>query len=320
VIELPGLSANANSIYQIASQKLGLTSARIADVLSVDISQVNEGLNELQAVGIEAKNGVIVSVPSLVEVLELIAERQMVRQSLEQDRLIECLTQLELARAKRYDSRHPETEVVQGASAINVRLEEIFGNTNTELVTFAPGGNHSIEEVENAQRNGLILHSRSVRTRTIFLLSSRLDRNTLKHVEWLSEHGSEVRAVAALPVRMIISDQKLAVLPSNILDAMDSIVIHTNLLLVKGLYELFEYKWDAASPFGPLPKEGQTGLSEPELTVLKLLSEGRSDDYIARRLGVVSRTIRRRVDSAMEKLGVTSRLAAIYKATKSGLI
>ncbi|MGH2615503.1 MAG: response regulator transcription factor, partial [Thermomicrobiales bacterium] len=63
----------------------------------------------------------------------------------------------------------------------------------------------------------------------------------------------------------------------------------------------------------------QSGLTPRELSVLRLLVEGRSDKEIAAALFVSPRTATTHVTSILGKLGVTSRTAAAAVAVRRGL-
>lgn len=64
-------------------------------------------------------------------------------------------------------------------------------------------------------------------------------------------------------------------------------------------------------------KTGST-LDEEELRVMALLVIGLTDEAAAARLGWTHRTFRRRLKSAMEKLGARSRMQAGFLLGRSG--
>jgi DNA-binding NarL/FixJ family response regulator len=61
-------------------------------------------------------------------------------------------------------------------------------------------------------------------------------------------------------------------------------------------------------------------LSDPALTILRLLAEGRSNREIGQMLGVSEKSIERRVSEICAQLGVTTRVAAAVRAVREGLI
>ena len=57
-------------------------------------------------------------------------------------------------------------------------------------------------------------------------------------------------------------------------------------------------------------------LTDEELLLLRLLSEGTSADVIGRRLGLSDRTIRRRLRSVCDRVGVDSPIEAVVWAVR----
>jgi len=66
--------------------------------------------------------------------------------------------------------------------------------------------------------------------------------------------------------------------------------------------------------------EAVEALSERELSVLRLVAEGKENTEIAEALFISQTTVKRDTSSAMAKLGATNRLQAAIKAVRSGLI
>ncbi len=58
------------------------------------------------------------------------------------------------------------------------------------------------------------------------------------------------------------------------------------------------------------------GLTRRELQILDLVTQGRTNSYIARTLDVSPRTIAKHLEHIYRKLGVTSRAAAVHRATR----
>jgi DNA-binding CsgD family transcriptional regulator len=67
-------------------------------------------------------------------------------------------------------------------------------------------------------------------------------------------------------------------------------------------------------------RTGGAGLTERERAVLAGYAAGLSTDQIAGRLGIGPDTVRADLEAAMGKLGARSRLEAILRAVRAGLI
>ena len=57
-----------------------------------------------------------------------------------------------------------------------------------------------------------------------------------------------------------------------------------------------------------------------DVRILRLLSEGHTTDVIARRVGLSERTVRRRLRTLADEIGVDSTIEAVVYAVRSGLI
>jgi len=68
------------------------------------------------------------------------------------------------------------------------------------------------------------------------------------------------------------------------------------------------------------PIQSKPTLTPRELEVLTHLAAGRTNDEIAERLVVTTRTVRAHVERLMDKLGVGSRSGAVARAIREGLL
>jgi DNA-binding CsgD family transcriptional regulator len=70
---------------------------------------------------------------------------------------------------------------------------------------------------------------------------------------------------------------------------------------------------------GP-PDNRMADLTDRELQLLELVALGSTNTAMAHKLGISPRTVAHHLDSAYRKLDVTSRAAAVYRATTEGLV
>ena len=129
--------------------------------------------------------------------------------------------------------------------------------------------------------------------------------------------GEEAR-IGEMPLKLILADHHTALLPLTYGGAVNSaLVIHASALL-DALVSLFEVLWRAAVPFPAANGRGGDGRggddsAARETHVLTLLVAGVSDDTIARRLGVSSRTVQRDIRKICDDLGAVTRFQAGFK-------
>ncbi|MFF2195027.1 LuxR C-terminal-related transcriptional regulator [Streptomyces sp. NPDC058157] len=213
---------------------------------------------------------------------------------------------------------HPGVEHLIGLDDIRDRLGSLTRDAQTEVMTFAPDGAHSAESIEAARPLNASLLERGIRMRTIYLDSVRNHQPTVDYVTWLAEQGGRVRTTPALPTRMIIVDRATAVVPVSGDDTAASAVVVTGPAMLAALCMLFESVWQAAQPLGAAAPRTAVGLRPQESTTIRLLADGHTDDAIAKRLGVSSRTARRLATDLMDRLGARSRFEAGVRAVQHG--
>lgn len=135
-------------------------------------------------------------------------------------------------------------------------------------------------------------------------------------VEETRRNGGEVRLAAALPMKLLVADRTMALVP---LDESGSagVVLFRSATVVGALVELFDCLWDRATPHPAAP--GQAGgLTPYQRHVLTLLAGNLKDEEIAARTHVSIRTVRRNIAAILGRLGVTTRFAAGIQAAKRG--
>lgn len=68
----------------------------------------------------------------------------------------------------------------------------------------------------------------------------------------------------------------------------------------------------------PPPASVDEPPTEEELTIIRMLAKGLTDEVVAQRVGISKRTYRRRLKAAMRKLGASSRFEAGAAAVRKG--
>jgi DNA-binding NarL/FixJ family response regulator len=91
---------------------------------------------------------------------------------------------------------------------------------------------------------------------------------------------------------------------------------------VTALCALFDEIWADATPWGDrgVAQRREPGLTGQEIQAIRLLGEGMTDEAIAKRLGVSTRTVRRLVSNVMTVLDARSRFEAGVRAVQEGWI
>ncbi|WP_395295058.1 LuxR C-terminal-related transcriptional regulator [Kitasatospora hibisci] len=309
-----GMLGNPQSGVAALAAGLGMTEGRLRNCL--------DRLSELALIQPSAREGIGFRAIGPETAMEVLLARQQAELAAQQMRVeasraaaAQLIAECSALRPAATDA---ESEQLIGPESIRERLADLAGSARTEVATFAPGGAHAEEDLRASRAPNAALLERGVQMRTVYLDSVRNHRPTLDHVTWLNCHGGQVRTVPDLPIRMIIFDQRQAVLPIDTEDARAGAVVLHGAGTVAALCALFESVWNVAIPVGDTPKCDAKGMPPQEHAVLKMLAQGYTDEAIAKRMGVSPRTARRFAANLMEKLDARSRFEAGVHAVQDG--
>lgn len=219
------------------------------------------------------------------------------------------------------ESTNDELHHLTGIDGVRDYLAALYDEVECELLTFAPGGAQTKANLRSSRPLAEDLLSRGVRMRTVYLESVRNDSGTVAHAQWLASRGGRVRTAPSLPNRMILCDRRIAVVATDSEDTSVGAVVLRTAGVVSSLCALFEHVWESAQPLGSTAQHADAESLDPlQMEVLRLLSLGHTDDYVATRLGVSARTARRIATKIMEHLGTRSRFQTGVHAAARGLI
>ncbi|MEU8971254.1 helix-turn-helix transcriptional regulator [Streptomyces monashensis] len=209
-------------------------------------------------------------------------------------------------------------ERLGSVTEVRARLSEIARQATRELLAFMPGGAQSQEALDASRPLDEASLASGLTLRTVYLDSIRNDRATSTYARWLSDLGGEIRTVPALPLRLLIADRSVALVPIDPEDSRAGAVVIQTPGAVAGLLALFNLVWERATPFGtPPPSVSDTPTSQ-EMALLQLLAQGQTDEVASRKLGLSLRTTRRLMAAVTAKLGARSRFEAGILATRAG--
>jgi hypothetical protein len=221
--------------------------------------------------------------------------------------------------------RHPDAhvEVVHGTQNIARMAARVQEQTQRQLRGFdrppysqGPGASYSLER----SRLAVGVSYRVIYDGAALAIPGRMYDDILPS----SAAGEQARTRPELPIKLIISDDQLALIPAAVTSrSIDTtFVIHRSPIL-DALTALFEAEWAMAIPIpGTTPAGPGTpaaGTPDPETAILlAMLAAGMTDASIARSLSWSMRTTQRRMRQLMTDLGVTSRFQAGVAAREKG--
>lgn len=212
-------------------------------------------------------------------------------------------------------------EIVVGREA-TLQRSELIQRSATEEVLIIDAPPYANAEGWNPLEADL-LASGSVRYRCLYARPSLEIPGKFPSIMHMVETGEEARVAAGLPLKMIMGDQSVAMLPLDSAPASitASVIVHPSALL-SSLGLMFEALWRSAAPLrhdqGPDAHRADGAITEADRDLVLLLVAGMTDESIGRQLGLAGRTIQRRVQTIMRNLGVDNRLQLGIRLAQQG--
>ena len=320
-----GLTTVAQTVYRVMLRHPRLNIHEVITETGLSDAAVHMALDELAKASLISSSwdepGALRAVPPQVGLAALLASQERELRD-RQERVSATKLALEQAIDQyQNDSRKRPYEGVEqliGMDSIRSRIESLAAECEKEILAFAPGGPQTLENRLASAPIDLAVLARGIRMRTVYLDSLTQDSASLEYANWLCELGAEIRTLGTVPLRMIIYDRQHALLPMDPEDTAAGAVLLSGTGVVIGLCELFEQIWASARPIGPGQPHVTGDLTSQEQAVLALLSQGHTDDVVARRLGVSVRTGRRITATLMARLDARSRFQAGVNAVRRG--
>jgi DNA-binding CsgD family transcriptional regulator/sugar-specific transcriptional regulator TrmB len=213
-----------------------------------------------------------------------------------------------------------DVEVLKGRANASRRIEELALKCRDTFWGFVPA--HIDDTIQPAERSPDFDHlERGLKMRTIYLQSMTQSRHALEYAAKMHRLGGEVRATPTLPMRLLIFDQEIAIMPMDPLNPTAGALIHRSPGVVSLALSLFDAYWSRATElFDPDDRDDDAPLTPHEAEVLRLLAGGAKDEQVARLLGISLRTARRITANLSERLDAASRFELGVAAAKRGWV
>ena len=209
------------------------------------------------------------------------------------------------------------TEVLRGSDEVRQRLRDLSVQARDTVVAVHP----TMAPID-ALRAGLeldrMLLERGVSYQVVWPHSARRQTESVDYMRLIIDLGARVRTAAMLPSRMILLDGAVALIPLPAEQGAGAAVVRDPVVL-DFMSHIFEHIWERARPVNDVSYDDIVA-SEIEVAILNDLAAGRTDDSIARRLGIATRTLRRYLSSLFERFGVASRFQLGIAAANAGVI
>ncbi|HEX4788903.1 MAG TPA: hypothetical protein VH372_10610, partial [Actinospica sp.] len=216
-----GLSPEAESVYRAMLEYPDDGVARLAERAGLSEETVRNALGQLSRLAVArgdpgAGGRVRVVGPRLAA--RILVDRQQALLG-EQQRRLEAARTAAAELLEQYaggaSGSGSGLSVLTGIEEIRDHLESVHTEVEREVLTLAPGGPQTPENLAASRPLNRRLLERGVRMRTVYLDSVRTDPGTVAHARLMTGLGAEVRTAPVLPTRTIIVDRRFALVAAD---------------------------------------------------------------------------------------------------------
>ena len=213
-----------------------------------------------------------------------------------------------------------DVEVLKGRANASRRIEELALKARDTFWGLTPAHVEDVVQVAGSSPDFALLE-RGIKLRTVYLQSMTISKQAVEYAATLHRLGGKVRATPTLPMRLLIVDQEIAIMPMDPDSPTAGAVIHRTPAVISVAVALFDAYWSrAAEMFDPDDRDDDNPLTPHESEVLRLLAGGAKDEQVARLLGISLRTARRITANLSERLDAASRFELGVAAAKRGWV
>ncbi|MFF1836709.1 LuxR C-terminal-related transcriptional regulator [Streptomyces sp. NPDC058231] len=219
-------------------------------------------------------------------------------------------------------SEQVEVQILPNPALVNVFLEDAGSTARVRMRSMHPGGPPPEGLIDDMLLRDKEMESRGVRVEALYLRRTAEVPYMAGYLADAVRPGREARTADYLPLRMLLFDDDVAVLPVDPDDSGQGALVVHGQALVRSLHALYDYCWHSATPSHPVQASQTVDLvlDGPELVIVRMLADGVKDEVIARRLGISSRTLSRSISGLMERLGAQTRFQAALRIAELGLL
>jgi len=326
MLDVLGLEGAEELVYRRLVSTPSATPAEIAECAGFDMLDTERALASLESKGLVARASSdqdrYVASPPAVALGALLVQRQeeLKRAQVE---MAELAGLYRGAAARR--GMADVVDVVHGTDAIAHRFAQLqhSARARVQSLSRADAAVVTREDNDEAERAAV---ARGVRYDVVLERSIFDQPGAYAAAEAALTMGTEIRVVPSVPLRMLVVDRELALIPlapEAREPVRDALLVHPSGLL-DALLAVFDFVWQSApalvsSPDG-LTETSPDRLDAVDTKVLSLLLAGLTDASIGAQLGLSLRTVQRRVRQMMDRARVDTRVQLGYEAGKRGWV
>ncbi|MEV0288737.1 MULTISPECIES: hypothetical protein [unclassified Kribbella] len=324
MLDVLGLDDSEELAYRALVEVPSYDAAGLAGRLGCHPVEAARALVALETLGLAARSSsgtdrYVASPPSVaLAALAVQREEELRRAQREIESLAEVYRGTDTER-----SVSDVVDVVRGAKAVGQRFAQLQMSAREEVLGFVKAEIAVVPPEENKEEDAAV--NRGVRYR-VLIERSAFDRPGFFAAASDSlKAGEEVRVVQELPMRLLIVDRRIALVPllSGAGGSIGALIVHSSGML-DALLALFDRVWRDGLPL-VLGTDGMIegpsdGLPEVDARILGLLLAGLTDQAVANQLNLSMRTVQRRVRALMDLVSADTRLQLGFHAARRGWI
>ncbi|MGW1345171.1 hypothetical protein ACWCOV_29280 [Kribbella sp. NPDC002412] len=324
MLDVLGLDDSEELAYRALVEVPSYDAAGLAGRLGCHPVEAARALVALETLGLAARSSsgtdrYVASPPSVaLAALAVQREEELRRAQREIESLAEVYRGTDTER-----SVSDVVDVVRGAKAVGQRFAQLQMSAREEVLGFVKAEIAVVPPEENMEEDAAV--NRGVRYR-VLIERSAFDRPGFFAAASDSlQAGEEVRVVQELPMRLLIVDRRIALVPllSGAGGSIGALIVHSSGML-DALLALFDRVWRDGLPL-VLGTDGMVegpsdGLPEMDARILGLLLAGLTDQAVANQLNLSMRTVQRRVRALMDMVSADTRLQLGFHAARRGWI
>ncbi|MBM7785243.1 helix-turn-helix domain-containing protein [Tenggerimyces flavus] len=323
MFEALGLDADEERVYLALVPVPGATASELSVELGLSVGDAERLLKRIESHGLAARSGTsgrYVAAPPTVALGALLT---LARDSLWRAEQGTAALSEQYRAASAARTVGDLVEVVSGPDAVRHRFTQLQQAAESELLAFVTAPTRLVHWSDNpAEREAA---RRGVRMRLIVERELLEEPGAMDDAERSMAAGEEIRIAESLPIKLVLADRTMALVPLRPNAAEGAVVVHTSMLL-DALVALFDACWERAIPLRFRSSSGSPGSSDDEASlvtdmdvkILSLLLTGMTDEAVAKQLDLSARTIQRRIRQLMDLAGARTRLQLGWHASRAG--
>lgn len=327
MLDVLGLHEGEELVYRRLVGAPSGTAAELAETVGFDALDVARVLASLESKGLVARASsdqerYVASPPAVALGAMLVQRQEELRRAQVEMTELAGLYRGAVARREVGDV----VDVVHGPGAIAQRFAQLQYSARTSIQTLVRRDAAVVTREDNDETERAAL-ARGVAFSVVLERQAFEDPGFYAAAEEALGLGIDLRVVPAVPLRVVIVDRELALVPMTPRDdrepVHDALLVHPSGLL-DALMALFDFVW-ASAPRLVTAGHGVAEISGDQLDsldtkVLSLLLAGLTDATIGVQLGLSLRTVQRRVRQMMDRAQVDTRLQLGYEAGRRGWV